>query len=438
MTDGKNHITISNSASNSAASRFALAQQNYSQAEYEFEPEELVQMKEKTLFELRRERRQKQGDVMKSPFIQAQLKNIRFFPDPTLNRLMSRLLQRLHYVKEALRVTMYIFFDVAMFKEYYVPSPSGPSGISNNKPFPKYERFHAFWSSIHCNDTAFCAKYTKGCIDANSNYRKIALTGGEYTGYVSHRSNATSSFEVTKSSPIDAKGDTLPQKRSILEAPSSSKRYQITLSPTAKSSKSSCNPQRTLVANQVNHDSNGHAFFRTSDGDTCYTKDPKSLPITADRFYNASRLLLMKARAQHIWVSIKTKLLESRDLCWFSGASMADVADKVENFNHFPDAYLNQLMKKLINHNISLTKVVKITIYVFYSAQELTKESIPPSLTFERVSRPPVLGYELFHEFWNYLYDTNRSSERRKRFDSAFSEAQRLFTTPGTFPELPF
>ena len=423
------------------------AQQNFNSSSsssssslYDFSSEEIRKMKEKVQFELNRDRRQKEGDCMKSPFIQNQLKSISFFPDPELNRMMSKLLRKLQYVKEAIRVTMYIFFDIEKFKEYYVPSPSGPSGISSNKPFPKYERFHAFWLSIHCNESSFCAKYTKGLIDANSNFRKLALNNLEYTGYVSHRTNCYISESSRAKSNVtpDQNKNNLRNLKGKLRSQDdvlSSKRFKLSL-PSSSSSKSQCSTSERRV--DIIYDANGFAYINSvTGGKRWYVRDPSRPPLTSNEFYTSSRLLLMKGRALYLWNHLRDKLLESQEVPWFSGSS--DVLYRLQNLNHFPDHDLNQLVKQLINHNITLVKVIKITVSVFFSSAELSKAAVPLSSTFQRVLRPPVPGYELFHEFWNYLYDIQNSRERRRRFEGSFGEVNRVYSTDGqAIPELPF
>lgn len=406
---------------------------------YDFTPEELYKMKEKVKFELSRDRRHKEGDCMKSRFIQEKIKKLNFFPDPELNRLMTRLLLRLQYVKEAIRVTMYIFFDIDMFKEYYVPSSNGPSGISSFKPFPNYSRYHAFWQSIHCNDSDFLAKYTKGLIDGNSNFRKHAINELQYTGYVSHRTKgyAEAVSARIKSSGKNAKANSTGKSKSRDgrkgNAPSS-KRFKLSIYNAAISK--SIND---VKANSIAYDNNGFAYILNSGGNRWYVKDPKVPPLTYNNFFTASRILLMKGRAYYLWSNLEDKLLRSTDVCWFSGECMSDVALKVEHMDYFPDQLLNQLVKHLIFKDITLVKAIKITIGIFFSSVELTKAAVPSSSSFKRVLRPPVAGYEIFHEFWNHMYRIWNSDDRRRRFEGSFAEVNRVYITNGqNIPDIPF
>lgn len=418
-----------------SANRFIATQQGYNSSLYEFSPEEISKMKEKVIFELGRGRRHKEGDCLRSSFIQSQLKNINFFPDPELNKLMSKLLRRLHYVKEAIRVTMYIFFDLELFKEYYVPSATGPSGISSHKPFPKYKRFHAFWLSIHCNESSFLAKYTKGLIDGNSTLRKHAVNGIEYTGFVRHHSSAKelqAGRTKVDQSGVGAKRKSKHHSDASFFPPS--KRFKISVPSTQP--ESGTNEKKMDVI----YDSNGFAYVNSiSQGKRWYVRDPKKPPMTASEFYTPGRLLLMKVRAHYLWTQLKGKMLDPRELPWFSGTAMSSVKTRIQNLDYFSDDCLNQLVKQLLQTNITLVKAIKLTVSVFFSSVELSKAAVPISSTFHRALRPPINGYELFHEFWNYLFDIWNSRERKKRFEGSFGEVNRVYSTEGQeIPELPF
>lgn len=369
---------------------------NNAEIEEQFSQEEMDKMKERVLFELNVKRR-RSPEHWASPELQELIKNLKFFPDQELNRLMSKLLLTLSFYNQAVSASIVAFFGPDNFKEYYLPnSIESRQSHANKPPLPKFRLFHLFWRNINGTQTIKTFK----TIIIITNFHLRRMPPGYYDGNLQKPyKNASETNPSTKSKIMTGRPSNL--NRSLPEKDS-------------KDVKNSSLKTQYQTRQPVSLDDGGNAYFVAMTGQKYFVNNP-DIQITFEEFFKPSRLLCMKARAYAILKKCEAKNAPIPQPMKYAPEAM----NKMTNLSYFPDEKLNQLMSQVMFIDHSIYKMVQITSNVFWSDEERAGSIVPYRLPYSRLTHPPIIGHEFYYEFWDNMISFRSEEDRKKIFEYA-------------------
>lgn len=428
-----------------------------------FTQEEMDQIKERLRTELSFERIDN-CPHWASRNTQNRIRQLNFFPDSDLNSRLSELLLKIHSYRTVIFSTMVVFYGHESFKKFYLPRhiETVKNSTALKPPLPKYKLFHEFWHSVH-GPGATPLKFKR--LLTTGNYHLKRVPDGKWKGSVVSASYAVKAAAKSKQRVLINK---IKQRCKLTRAPNvqySVQRHQVstsnnsipkltplspskqwpvpstsgrdpfflpqlvplTDSPSSQTNSNSNSNSFIAETGDYLHDENGNTYIRSKNGNRLYVYIESSINISFDQFFQPTRLLLMKVRAWTILHRSAFHLLNQDLMTLPKRMKYApEATNKILNLNYFPDAKLNELMIRILFADHSITRQVKWTAAVFWSEQELAGSAmIPGVMPFIRIHHEPIIGYFYFHQFWDFIFGSSKSEERRRTLRSAIGEVYR-------------